>query len=84
MTPAEPFAFADFSWIPGNYGSSDRPLATKAFTGEFRADTAYHHSFNRPQDDTISRSSEVFRHGQFQVTQLGIGGDVNYALLVEL
>ena len=22
---AEPFAFADFSWVPGNAGASDRP-----------------------------------------------------------
>src|SRR4029453_11278398 len=59
---AEPFAFADFSWIPGNYAASERPLATKAFTGEFRVDVPYHYSFNRPQDNTISGSSEVFRH----------------------
>ncbi len=77
--PAEPFAFADFSWVPGNYGSNEKPLlVTKAFTGEFRIDTAYHYSFNRPQDDTISGSSEVFRHGEFQVTQIGIGGDLLY------
>ena len=75
---AEPFAFADFSWVPGNYGASDRPLSIKAFTGEFRIDTAYHYSFNRPQDNTISGSSEVFRHNEFHVTQLGIGGDLNY------
>ena len=67
----EPFAFADFSWVPGNYGASERPLKTSAFTGEFRVDTAYHHSFNEPQDNTISGSSEVFRHGEFQLTQLG-------------
>jgi hypothetical protein len=76
--PAEPFAFADFSWLPGNYGAAERPLATKAFTGEFRVDTAYHYSFNKPQDNTISGSSEVFRHNEFQLTQLGIGGDFNY------
>jgi hypothetical protein len=75
---AEPFAFADFSWAPGNYGAAERPLSTKAFTGEFRVDTAYHYSFNHPQDDTISGSSEVFRHGEFQLTQLGAGGDFNY------
>jgi hypothetical protein len=74
----EPFAFADFSWIPGNYGSNDHPLSTKAFTGELRVDTAYHYSFNRPQDDTISGSSEVFRHNEIQVTQLGVGGDFHY------
>jgi hypothetical protein len=75
---AEPFAFADFSWMPGSYGASERPLSFKAFTGEFRVDTAYHYSFNRPQDDTISGSSEVFRHNEFQLTQLGVGGDLNY------
>ena len=75
---AEPFAFADFSWVPGNYGASERPLSTKAFTGEFRVDTVYHYSFNRPQDNTISGSSEVFRHNEFQLTQLGVGGDFNY------
>jgi len=77
-TAADPFAFADFSWVPGNYAAAERPLSTKAFTGEFRVDTAYHLSFNHPQDDTISGSSEVFRHGEFQLTQLGIGGDLSY------
>jgi hypothetical protein len=75
---AEPFAFADFSWIPGNYGASEHPLSTKDFTGELRVDTAYHYSFNRPQDDTISGSSEVFRHNEFQLTQLGVGGDFHH------
>src|SRR5262249_9928622 len=75
---AEPFAFADFSWMPGNYGASERPLSFKAFTGEFRVDTAYHYSFNHPQDNTISGSSEVFRHNEFQLTHLGVGGDLNY------
>ena len=75
---AEPFAFTDFSWVPGNYGPSESGFATKYFTPELRLDTAYHHSFNNPSDDTISGSSEVFRHGEFQVTQIGLGGDFNY------
>ena len=74
----EPFAFADFSWIPGNYGPSKRPLAFGPFVGELRVDTAYHYEFTHPQDDTISGSSEVFRHNELQLTQLGIGGDFNY------
>jgi len=76
--PAVPFAFADFSWVPGNYGASERPLTLGPFTGELRVDTAYHYSFNRPQDDTISGSSEVFRHDELQLTQLGVGGDLDY------
>ncbi len=73
-----PFGFADFSWAPGNYGSNDRPLTWGPFTGELRVDAAYHHSFNHPKDNTISGSSEVFRHNELQLTQLGIGGDFFY------
>jgi hypothetical protein len=35
-------------------------------------------SGNKPIDDTISGSSEIFRSGEFQLTQLGIGGDFHY------
>jgi hypothetical protein len=76
--PAAPFAFADFSWVPGNLGAIEKPLSFGPLTGELRVDTAYHYSFNHPKDDTISGSSEVFRHAEFQVTQLGIGGDFFY------
>ncbi|MDR3607116.1 MAG: outer membrane beta-barrel protein [Oligoflexia bacterium] len=75
---AEPFSFADFSWVPGGYAPPDSPMKTKYFTPELRLDTAYHYSFNNPADDTISGSSEVFRHGEFQVTQIGVGGDFSY------
>ena len=75
---AEPFAFADFSWVPGNAGPSERPLSFGPFTGEVRVDVAYHYNLNRPKDNTISGSSEVFRHGEVQLTQLGIGGDFYY------
>ncbi len=80
--PAAPWSPwpGDYSWAPGNYGSSDRPLTlgNGIFTGEFRIDVAYHHSFRDPIDNTISGSSEVFRSGEFQVTQIGAGGDFNY------
>jgi hypothetical protein len=75
---AVPFAFADFSWAPGNYGPADSPYSTKYFVPELRVDNVYNYSFNNPVDDTISGSSEVFRHNEFQTTQLGIGGDFNY------
>lgn len=75
---SEPFAFADFSWAPGSYAPAESVLATKYFVPEIRLDTTYHHSFNRPADNTISGSSEVFRHGEFQTTQVGIGGDFKY------
>jgi Putative beta-barrel porin-2, OmpL-like. bbp2 len=77
-TKPEPFAFADFTWLTGNPRAKESPLDTKVFTGEFRVDTAFTYSFNRPQDNTISGSSEVFRSGELQVTQLGIGGDFHH------
>jgi hypothetical protein len=76
--PAAPFAFADFSWIPGGAGAAERPLSWGPFVGEVRVDTVYNQDFSRPIDDTISGSSEVFRSGEFQLTQLGIGGDFFY------
>ncbi len=74
----DPFAFGDFTWLTGNARTKDSPLDTKAFTGEFRADVDYVGNFNHPQDDTVVGSSEIFRSGEVQVTQLGIGGDFHY------
>jgi len=74
----EPFAFADFTWLTGNPRTKESPIDTKVFTAEIRFDTAYTYSFNRPQDDTIGGSSEVFRHGEVQVTQIGVGGDFHH------
>ena len=74
----EPFAFADFSWLPGNYAPPESKFATKYFTPELRLDTAYHYDFSHPKDHTISGSSEVFRSNELQLTQVGVGGDFNY------
>jgi hypothetical protein len=76
--PPAPFAFADFSWIPGGAGAAERPLSWGPFVGELRVDTVYNEDFSHPVDDTISGSSEVFRSGELQLTQLGIGGDFFY------
>jgi hypothetical protein len=73
-----PFAFADFSWLNGNSRVKDIPFDTKFFTPEIRSDTDYVYDFNHPQDDTISGSSEVFRANEFQLTQLGVGGDFHW------
>jgi hypothetical protein len=75
---AEPFAFADFTWLNGNPRTKESPMDTKFFTPEIRADVDYIYDFNRPVDDTIGGSSEVFRAQEFQVTQLGVGGDFHY------
>jgi hypothetical protein len=75
---AEPFAFADFTWLNGNARTKDTPYATSFFTPEIRADVDYNYSFNHPSDDTIGGSSEVFRSNEVHVTQLGVGGDFHY------
>ncbi len=75
---AEPFAFADFTWLNGNPRTKKAAMDTKFFTPEFRADVDYIYDFNHPQDDTIGGSSEVFRSGEVHVTQLGVGGDFHY------
>ena len=74
---AEPFEFADFSWLTGNSRQKDYPLSTKYFTPEIRVDVNYTEDFNHPKDDTIGGSSEIFRSNEFQLTQLGIGGDIH-------
>jgi hypothetical protein len=75
---AVPFAFADFTWLNGNSRTKDSPLQTKAFTGEFRADTSYIFDFAHPKDHTLGGTSESGRTDEFQVQQLGIGGDFHY------
>src|SRR5438105_1415558 len=78
-TPAsEPFAFADFTWLNGNSRTKESPLDTKVFTGEFRLDASYIYDFNHPKDDTLVGSSESGRTSEFQVQQLGVGGDFHY------
>jgi hypothetical protein len=76
--PTEPFVFADWTWLNGNPRTKDAVLDTKAFTGEFRADISYIHSFNNPKDHTLSGTSESGRTSEFQVQQLGIGGDFHW------
>ncbi|MGA8029696.1 MAG: outer membrane beta-barrel protein [Bryobacteraceae bacterium] len=75
---AEPFAFADWTWLNGNPRTKDVVFDSKFFTPEIRADVAYHYDFNHPKDDTISGSSEVFRSNEVNLTDLGIGGDFHY------
>jgi len=75
---AEPFAFADFTWLNGNSREKVVPWDTKFFTPEIRVDVDYIYDFHNPKDDTISGSSEVFRSSEVQLTQLGVGGDFHY------
>ncbi len=74
----EPFAFADWTWLNGNARTKTPAFDSKFFTPEIRADIDYIYDLNHPKDDTIGGSSEVFRSNEFQVTQLGVGGDFHY------
>src|SRR5215472_8125667 len=76
--PAEPFAYADWTWLNGNPRTKQPAFDSKFFTPEIRADVNYTYSFNHPSDDTIGGSSEVFRSAEFQLTQFGAGGDFHY------
>ena len=75
---AEPFAFADWTWLNGNPRTKEPAFDSKFFTPEIRADVAYHYDFNHPKDDTIGGSSEVFRSNEISLTHLGVGGDFHY------
>ena len=73
-----PFSFADFTWLNGNSRIKEVPFDTKFFTPEIRVDSDYVYDFHHPKDDTIGGSSEIFRSEEFQVTQMGVGGDFHY------
>lgn len=75
---SEPFAWADWTWLNGNPRTKDIPVDTKFFTPEIRFDLAYIYDFAHPADDTIGGSAEIFRAQEFQLTQLGVGGDFHW------
>jgi putative OmpL-like beta-barrel porin-2 len=75
---AEPFAYADWTWLNGNARTKQPAFDTKFFTPEIRVDADYIYDFAHPKDNTIGGSSEVFRANELQLTQLGVGGDFHY------
>src|SRR5262245_296515 len=46
----EPVACGELNWITGTPRTKDSPINTEYFTGELRADVAYHHDFNSPKE----------------------------------
>src|SRR4029077_7091042 len=66
---ADPFSFADFTWLNGNSRTHDSPLATKFFTPEFRADVSYIYDFHHPQDHTLVGTTESGRTGEVSLQQ---------------
>jgi hypothetical protein len=72
---AEPFAFADFTWLNGNSRQQYAVLDTKYFTPEISVDTNYSYNFNHPVDHTQVGSTVTGRSNEFQLQDLGFGGD---------
>jgi hypothetical protein len=84
LTPAAkkekiaPFSDWDWTWLNGNPRNKDTAFDTKFFTPEIRADVTYNYDFNKPIDNSIGGSSEMFRANELQLEQLGVGGDFHY------
>jgi hypothetical protein len=70
-----PFSDWDWTWLNGNPRNKDTAFDSKFFTPEIRADVTYTYDFNKPVDDSMGGSSELFRSNEIQLEQLGIGGD---------
>jgi hypothetical protein len=70
-----PFADFDWTWLNGNPRNHDVAFDSKFFTPEIRADLTYTYDFNKPIDDSMGGSSELFRSNEIQLEQLGLGGD---------
>jgi putative OmpL-like beta-barrel porin-2 len=73
-----PFSDWDWTWLNGNPRNKDTAFDSKFFTPEIRADITYTYDFNKPVDDSMGGSSELFRSNEIQLEQLGVGGDFHY------
>jgi Putative beta-barrel porin-2, OmpL-like. bbp2/Carboxypeptidase regulatory-like domain len=73
-----PFADYDWTWLNGNPRNHDTAFDSKFFTPEIRADLTYTYDFNKPSDNSMGGSSELFRSNEIQLEQLGLGGDFHW------
>ncbi|HVI08149.1 MAG TPA: outer membrane beta-barrel protein [Candidatus Binatia bacterium] len=73
-----PFSDWDWTWLNGNPRTKEAAFDSKFFTPEIRADLTYTYDFNKPKDNSIGGSSEIFRSNEIQLEQLGVGGDFHY------
>jgi Putative beta-barrel porin-2, OmpL-like. bbp2 len=76
--PAEPFAYADWTWLNGNPRNKDVVWDSKFFTPEIRLDAHYVLDLNHPRDDTMGGSTEIFRSNEIQVEQISFGGNFHW------
>jgi hypothetical protein len=74
----DPFSDWDWTWLNGNPRTKDIYWDTKFFTPEIRSDVTATWDNHHPADHSMGGSSELFRAGEVQLEQLGIGGDFHY------
>jgi len=74
----DPFSDWDWTWLNGNPRTKEAAFDSKFFTPEIRADIDYVYDFNKPQDNSMGGSSELFRSNEIQLEQLGVGGDFHF------
>ena len=74
----DPFSDWDWTWLNGNPRTKEAAFDSKFFTPEIRTDISYTYDFNKPVDNSISGSSEIFRSNEIQLEQLGLGGDFHF------
>jgi Putative beta-barrel porin-2, OmpL-like. bbp2 len=74
----DPFSDWDWSWLNGSPRTKDLAFDSKFFTPEIRADLNYTYDFNKPKDNSMGGSSELFRSNEIQLEQLGVGGDFHF------
>jgi hypothetical protein len=76
--PAAPFAFADFSWIPGNAGASEKPLTFRAVHRRIPGGCRLPQQLREPEGQHDLRLERGLPPRRVPVTQLGIGGDFSH------
>jgi Putative beta-barrel porin-2, OmpL-like. bbp2 len=70
--------YTDFSWLNGNSRWTDNSMIdTKWFTPQIIIDCNYSDDFDHPNDHTVSGSTAIGRSDEFQLQQLGVGGDMH-------
>ncbi len=74
----DPFSDWDWTWLNGNPRTKDIYWDTKFFTPEIRTDLNYNWQNHHPGDHSLGGSSEIFREGEVQMEQLGVGGDFHW------
>jgi Putative beta-barrel porin-2, OmpL-like. bbp2 len=74
----DPFSDWDWTWLNGNPRNKDAAFDSKFFTADIRADVTYTYDFNKPVDNSMGGSSELFRSNEIQLEQLGVGGDFHW------